>query len=145
MQDLPHLYSVAATAMPEGDMGLTSDGVESIASAPPAEFGGPGDRWSPETLLAGAVAGCFILSFRAISRASKLAWTSLTCQCEATLERKDGGTRFTRFVIDATLDVPAGTNEERAHGILQRAEASCLITNSMSGATELRAIVRNAA
>ena len=44
-----------------------------------AEFGGPGDLWSPETMLAGAVAGCFILTFRAAARASSasIPWRKL--------------------------------------------------------------------
>jgi len=141
MQNYPHHYRVVATAGPEGDVNLASSDVDPITSAPPSEFGGPGDRWSPETLLTGAVADCFVLSFRAIARASKLSWISLKCQCEGTLERDDGVTKFTEFVIDATLEVPEGTNEERAHHILEKAEASCLVTNSMTSATHLAAVV----
>ena len=90
MQDFPHHYRVGATAEPDGDVSLTGDGLDAIASAPPAEFGGPGDRWSPETLLVAAVADCFILSFRVIARASKLPWISLKCEVEGTLERREG-------------------------------------------------------
>ena len=50
MQDLPHLYSVAATAAAEGEVELAAAALEPIRSAPPAEFGGPGDRWSPEEI-----------------------------------------------------------------------------------------------
>jgi len=141
MQDLPHHYRVAANAGPEGDVNLASNDLDPIPSAPPAEFGGPGNRWSPETLLVAAVADCFILSFRAIARASKLSWVSLKCDVEGKLERMDGTTKFTVFTIDATLDVPNDTREERATRILEKAEASCLITNSMSGATHLNAVV----
>ena len=99
MQNLPHHYKVAATAAPEGDVNLTSDNLEPIPSLPPAEFGGPGNRWSPETLLIAAVADCFMLSFRAIARASKLSWISLKCEVEGTLERSEGTMKFTEFVI----------------------------------------------
>jgi len=141
MQDLPHHYRVAATAGPEGDVNLASDELDPILSAPPREFGGPGNRWSPETLLAAAVADCFILSFRAIARASKLSWISLKCEVEGTLERSEGTTKFTAFVVNATLAVPKDTTEERANRILEKAEASCLVTNSLSGVTHLNTVV----
>ncbi|GJL83375.1 MAG: hypothetical protein DHS20C01_30090 [marine bacterium B5-7] len=141
MQGFPHIYKVMATADPEGDVCLSGDGLDEIPSAPPVEFGGPGNRWSPESLLVAAVADCFILSFRAIARASKLSWNSLKCEAEGTLERGDGATSFTNFVIHATLVVPHDANEERAHRLLEKAEKACLITNSLSGTTHLDASV----
>lgn len=141
MQNLPHHYKVAATAAPEGDVNLTSDNLEPIPSSPPEEFGGPGNRWSPETLLIAAVADCFMLSFRAIARASKLSWKSLKCEVEGTLERSEGTMKFTEFVVNATLEVAKDTNEDRANRILEKAKASCLITNSLTGVVQLNTIV----
>ena len=77
MQDLPHHYQVNASAEVDGNVVLKADDLPQIITAPPAEFGGPGDQWSPETLLVGAVANCFVLTFRAIARASKLDWSNL--------------------------------------------------------------------
>ena len=144
MRYFPHHYKVAAVAGPDGDVSLLCDGLDAIPSAPPAEFGGPGDKWSPETLLVAAVADCFILSFRAIAGASKLSWISLKCEVEGTLERKDGATKFTEFVVRATLSVPQDTKKERAHRLLEKAEESCLITNSLSGTIHLDAVVLRA-
>ena len=144
MRYFPHHYKVAATAGPDGDVSLSGDGLDAIPSAPPAEFGGPGDKWSPETLLVAAVADCFILSFRAIAGASKLSWISLKCEVEGTLERKEGATKFTEFVVRATLSVPQDTKTEPAHRLLEKAEESCLITNSLSGTIHLDAVVLRA-
>jgi len=145
MQDYPHHYKVSASAAAEANVSVVGDSLEAIPCAAPAEFGGPGDKWSPETLLTAAVASCFILSFRAIARASKLSWTSLTCHVEGTLERRDGKTQFTEFVVRAALAVPQETNEERAHRLLEKAEENCLITNSLTGATHLEASVSKGA
>ncbi len=144
MHEFPHCYKVEAAAGPDDEVCLSADRLEAIPCAPPAEFGGPGNRWSPETLLVAAVASCFILSFRAIARASKLPWKSLKCEVDGTLERVAGTTKFTRFAVRATLDVPQEANEERAHRILEKAEMSCLVTNSLSGETHLDAKVRKA-
>jgi peroxiredoxin-like protein len=141
MQTLPHHYTVSATGKPEGDVSLSAAKLETISSAPPAEFGGPGNRWSPESLLVAAVADCFILSFRAVASASKLPWMSLDCEVVGKLERSEGITKFTEFVVTAKLTIPQETTEEKAHLALEKAEVVCLITNSLSGKTHLNTVV----
>ncbi len=71
MHPFPHRYIVNAAMRPDGDVPLSTEGVRIIESAPPKEFDGPGNQWSPEALLTAAVADCFVLSFRAIAAASK--------------------------------------------------------------------------
>jgi organic hydroperoxide reductase OsmC/OhrA len=144
MQDYPHHYFVDASAFEEGDVNLEGDRLPAIPAAPPSEFGGPGDQWSPETLLVSAVAGCLILSFRAIARGSKLSWVSLECKVEGILDRVDSVTRFTEYRLHAELTVPAGTNEERADRLLHRAKQFCLVTNSLKGKAELVTVIKTA-
>lgn len=141
MQEYPHHYSVAASAQSEGQVLLESSGLHSIDSAPPPEFGGPEGFWSPETLLVSAVADCFVLSFKAIARASSMQWTSLHCDVEGVLDRVEKVTQFTEFKLLATLHVPAGTDREKAIRLLNKAENACLITNSLKSTTRLDASV----
>jgi len=141
MQDLPHHYVVAADAEAAGNVVLSSSGVDDLLSAAPAEFGGPGDQWSPESLLVAAVADCFILSFRAISRASRLEWNALTCEVQGTLDRVDRVTQFTHFNVVARLDVAADTDVNKAERLLEKAEKACLITNSLKADSHLEATV----
>lgn len=142
MQNLPHHYAVTASVTTEGYVDLASSGLEAIESAPPAEFGGPGDRWSPETLLVAAVADCFILTFKAIARASKFDWVSLSCDVEGVLDRIDKVTQFTGFTLRVVLDAPHGTDESKAMHLLEKAEHACLITNSLNAKTHLDIEVR---
>lgn len=141
MHPYPHAYAVSATAQAVGEVTLGSTGLADLPSMPPPEFDGPGGYWSPETLLAAAVADCFVLSFRAVSRASKFDWTGLSVSVEAVLERVDGVTRFTRFTTRARLTVATGTDAARARTLLEKAEKVCLITNSLSGESHLEAEV----
>jgi organic hydroperoxide reductase OsmC/OhrA len=124
---------------------LTAERLTTLRSASPAEFDGPGDRWSPETLLVGAVADCFILTFRAIANASKLSWLSLDCDATGTLDRVDRVTQFTHFDLTAHLVVPAGVNAEAARHALEKAERNCLISSSLKAAVALDARVEIAA
>jgi organic hydroperoxide reductase OsmC/OhrA len=142
MQRLPHHYSAAATAVPGQNVTLTSAGLAPIDSAAPAEFGGPGDRWSPETLLVAAVADCFILTFQAIADASKMDWISLSCDVEGTLDRVDRVNRFTAFSVRAVLDVPQGVDQKKATLLLEKSERACLITNSLNADMHLDTEVR---
>jgi len=141
MHPYPHLYTVQASASPEGDVPLAAAGLPTLATAPPAEFDGPGDRWSPETLLVGAVADCFILSFRGVARANKFPWHQLECSVDGTLEKLEGKTRFTQLVVRATLHAPAGTDEAKAKQLLERAEHVCLISNSLVAQRRIEASV----
>ena len=137
MDPYPHVYHVSAHGTPAGLVGVTAPGLAEIRTAAPPEFDGPGGTWSPETLLAAAVADCFVLSFRAISRASRFEWQALECRVEAVLERVDGVTQFTRFKTSATLTVAPGSDPAKARHLLTKAEHVCLIVNSLKAAREL--------
>lgn len=143
MQAFPHIYRVEGSAANKGAVTLTSAGLDALESWPPAEFGGPGDAWSPETLLVAAIADCFLLSFRAIARAGSLEWTRAHCSVDARLDRVDGVTRFTHYTLNVDLYVPPGTDSEAAQSALYRAKKSCLISNSLSAEGEINAVVHS--
>lgn len=137
MDPFPHRYTAAAHSREEGAVALSSPGLPEIATAAPPEFGGPGGVWSPETLLCASLADCFVLSFRAIARASKLEWTDVACRVEGVLDRVDGVPQFTQYTTFATLNVPSGTATDKARRLLEKAERACLISNSVRGERSL--------
>jgi len=145
MQALPHKYRTTSTATAAGGAAtLASPGLPDLSVDAPAEFDGPGDQWSPETLLTGAVANCFVLTFRAIAAASKLEWQAVRCDVESTLERVDNVTRFSRFDLKVRLTVPSGTDEARARRVVEKAERGCMVTNSLVGERHLEAVIEQA-
>ena len=137
MHPYPHIYKTSATAGPEQAVRIDSPGLPGLETTPPPEFGGPQGHWSPETLLVASVADCYILTFRAIARASKLDWLDLSCAADGTLDRVDGVTKFTRFDLRARLVLPAGADTEKAEKILHKSESACLITSSMTAEVHL--------
>ena len=137
MHPFPHHYVVNAAIRPDGDVPLSTEGVRIIESSSPKEFDGPGNQWSPEGLLTAAVADCFALSFRAIARASKYSWHSLEVRTEGTLDRVEGMLRFTRFATHARLQLAPGGDPARAKTLLEKAESSCLVSNSLSAERHL--------
>jgi len=127
----PHTYLVDARGSPEGSVTVAAADLPDLDTAAPPQFDGPGGQWSPETLLCAAVADCFILSFRAISRASRLDWRRLECRVDGKLDRIDRVAQFNAFRTVAKLVVPPGTDVARAGKLLEQAEHSCLISNSL--------------
>ena len=141
MHPFPHNYPVTATAHFDSNVRLTAPGVSAIKSAGPVEFGGPGDLWSPESLLVASVADCFVLSFRAITRAARFEWEDLECSVTGTLDRIEGESRFTEFRVKAILTVAPGTDAAKAEKLLHKAEHACLITNSLLADSHLETAV----
>jgi organic hydroperoxide reductase OsmC/OhrA len=141
MHPYPHRYEVSADARATGAVIVHSAGLPDLATAPPAQFGGPGDAWSPETLLCAALADCYILTFRALARGARVDWLDLSCRFEGVLERVDGVSRFTGYTTTATLTIASDSDIERARALLERAERDCLIANSVNGTRHLEASV----
>jgi len=133
MKAYPHTYRVSAQGSAIGAVPVVSPGLPAIETAPPPEFDGPGGVWSPETLLVAAIANCFILTFRGVSRAAHFAWERLEAHVDGTLERVSGSTQFTRYTTRATLAVKTGTDHAKARELLERAEKICLVANSLRG------------
>jgi len=138
MKPLPHLYDVKLIGGPTGYSTVSAPGVPDLRSAPPADFGGPGDAWSPEHLLLSAVATCFLFTLRSVARASKVEFTSLELAAEGTVDRKDGVTCFTEIVLRPRLTLAAGADRERALRILEKSEKACLVSASLSTPLRLK-------
>jgi len=132
MKPLPHRYEARIAGGPDGHATLSSPGVPDLRTAAPLDFDGPGDAWSPEQLLLAAVEACFLLTFRAIARASRLDFTSLSVEAEGTVDRADGGLRFTEIVLRPRIAVPAGVDPVRVRHALEKAERTCLVSRSLA-------------
>jgi len=142
-QPLPHTYGALARGEPTGPVTAESPGLVVLDTAPPAEFGGAGDRWSPETLLIASIADCFVLTFRAVSRSAAFDWRHLECQVEGVLERVDRLAQFSGYTTRAILTIPDGADVAQARRLLEKAEHGCLIANSLRGSRTLQVDVRH--
>jgi organic hydroperoxide reductase OsmC/OhrA len=141
MHPYPHEYVATAAAENSGLFRVISPGLPGLETAPPPEFDGPQGVWSPETFLCASLVGCFVLSFRPIARLARFEWLQLDCRVEGVLERVERVSQFTRFTTFARLTVPAGADVAKARQLLERAEHTCLIANSLRGIRALEAEV----
>tara|TARA_B110000967_G_scaffold192418_1_gene219041 strand:- start:68 stop:535 length:468 start_codon:yes stop_codon:yes gene_type:complete len=141
MLSLPHHYSIKVNGNPTGDLIASADHLPTLEVSPPLEFGGPGDKWSPEDLLMAAVANCLVLSFRMISATSKLEWKSIECVSEGELNMVDGKMLFTKIISKVQLVILSGDGRAKAEKLLHKAEGACLISNSLSAELTLEAVI----
>ena len=132
MDSFPHKYKVKAEGTSLGSLTVSSENLPPLTIAPPLQFGGPGDAWSPEDLLMASVANCFILSFRAIAKASKLEWDVIECNSDGELAKADNQVKFTGVVNRVRLLIPENESIEKAEKLLNKAESVCIISNSLS-------------
>jgi organic hydroperoxide reductase OsmC/OhrA len=65
----------------------------------------------------------------------------LEAAASGTLDRVEGGARFTAMAVEASLSVPEGTDEARALRLLEKAERGCLVSRSLACPTTLNARV----
>lgn len=144
MHPYPHTYVASGSAEFTGLVAVSSSELPGLETAAPPQFDGAGGVWSPETLLCASIADCFILTFRAVARASRFRWLRLECRVEGLLERVGQVPQFTRYTTFATLTVPAGADSAKARELLDRAEHGCLVSNSLRGMRVLEAQVISA-
>lgn len=144
MATFPHVYKVRSSGGPDGVLPVESDGLPTLETTAPPEFGGPEGYWSPETLLTGAVANCLILTFRALAAPRNFQWSKLDVSCTGEVNKTREGLKFTKFRLDAVLSIGADADESQARALLESAKKHCLVTASLNAETELGVEIKKA-
>lgn len=103
-----------------------------IDVATPPEFPkGISGVWSPEHLLVAAVNSCLMATFLAIAENSKFEFINFESNASGKLERADGKLMITEIVLSPVVSIADPEEKDRAERILQKAEAACIISNSI--------------
>lgn len=128
-----HFYEVDVT-WEEGRKGSMSSPVlnNNIEVATPPEFTkGIAGIWSPEHLLVAAVNSCLMTTFLAIAENSKLDFKDFQCKANGKLEKIDGKYMISEISLTPQLTIADEGEKEKAERLLHKAEAACLISNSV--------------
>jgi len=134
-----HFYNVSVAwnkdrkgmmCSPELDAPASNAGCIEVATPPEFPKGIPG-IWSPEHLFTAAVNSCLMTTFLAIAENSKLEFTAFTSNAKGKLEQVDGKFLMTEVALEPTVTIAHEKDRERAERVLLKAEAACLISNSI--------------
>ena len=115
-----------------------SDVDTGIESATPTEFGGKEGFWSPETLLLGAAAGCFINTFQFFAKRMKFEFDGITCEAEGTVERVEGKSVFTGITVYPTIMIADESLRPTILDAVEKARRYCLVSNSLKCPVQIR-------
>jgi peroxiredoxin-like protein len=115
---------------PELNGNALQHGCIEVATPPEFPKGIPG-IWSPEHLFTAAVSSCLMTTFLAIAENSKLDFKSFTCDSKGKLEQVDGKFLMTEVLLQPVVTITDEAQRERAEKVLTKAEAACLISNSI--------------
>ncbi|MBX2965835.1 MAG: OsmC family protein [Cyclobacteriaceae bacterium] len=111
-----------------------------VATPPPFPKGIEG-TWSPEHLFTAAVSSCFMTTFLAIAENSKLEFENFACKASGKLEQVEGKYKMTEVLLEPELTIPNEKDQARALRVLEKAEAACLITNSITSAVAMKPVI----
>lgn len=144
MKPLPHDYELELTGGAQGYATISAAGLPDLTTAPPREFDGPGDAWSPEHLLLASVSSCFLFTFRAVAHASQAAFLDVDARTWGQVSRAGGVTRFTEIVVRATVTAAPGSDIERLRRAIDKTTTHCLVSSSLATPVRVEAVVQAA-
>lgn len=145
----PHYYNVdiawsqdrkGMMCSPELSANQTSAGCLEVATPPQFPKGMAG-IWSPEHLFTAAVSSCLMTTFLAIAENSNLEFTSFRCGSKGKLEKVEGKFLMTEVLLSPVVTIKEEKDKEKAMRVLQKAEANCLISNSVKAKVTMEPLI----
>jgi peroxiredoxin-like protein len=109
----------------------SSPGKPDLQVATPPEFKGHEGIWSPEDLFVASVNVCVMTTFLAFAERAGLSFTGYESEAEGRLELVDGKFQVTSVTLRPKVTLKTGEDAGKAKEILAKAEAHCLISNSI--------------
>lgn len=110
---------------------ITCERKPDIQVATPPEFKGHEGIWSPEDLYVASANICLMTTFLAVAERAGLTFTSYHCEAEGRLELVEGKFQVTVITLRPQIALQSGSDAAKAKELIEKAEANCLISNSM--------------
>ncbi|MEP7151819.1 MAG: OsmC family protein [Nitrospira sp.] len=120
---------------------ISSSGKPEIHVATPPEFKGHEGIWSPEDLFVASVNVCVMTTFLAFAERAGLPLSSYACDAEGRLELVEGKFQVTMITLRPHITLPSGGDVGKAKELIEKAEANCLISNSIKTRVSLEATI----
>jgi peroxiredoxin-like protein len=120
---------------------ISCAGKPDIQVATPPEFKGHEGIWSPEDLFVASANTCVMTTFLAVAERAGLAFQSYESSAEGRLELVEGKFQFTEITVKPVITLPPGGDAAKAKELIEKAEANCLISNSMKARVHLNASI----
>ncbi len=120
---------------------ITCAGKPEIQVATPPEFKGHEGIWSPEDLFVASVNVCVMTTFLSFAERAGLAFLSYESEAEGRLELVEGKFQVTAIALRPRIMLQPGGDSTKAKELIEKAEANCLISNSIKTRVSLEATI----
>jgi peroxiredoxin-like protein len=137
-----YLYHTTVTWTDQRKGIISCAGKPDVAVATPPEFKGHEGIWSPEDLFVASANICLMTTFLAVAERAGLAFSAYESTAEGRLELVEGKFQFTAITIKPTITLESSADAAKAKELIEKAEANCLISNSMKAKVTLEPVIR---
>ncbi|MBH0177267.1 MAG: OsmC family peroxiredoxin [Nitrospira sp.] len=137
-----YLYHTTVTWTEHRKGTMSCDDKPNVEVATPPEFKGHEGIWSPEDLFVASANICLMTTFIAVAERAGLAFISYESSAEGRLELVEGKFQFTAITIKPTITLESDIDAAKAKELIEKAEAHCLISNSMKAKVTLESTIR---
>jgi len=136
-----YLYHTAVKWTEQRKGVISCSGKPDVQIATPPEFKGHDGIWSPEDLFVASANICLMTTFLSVAERAGLAFISYESEAEGKLELVDGKFQFTAITLKPVIALPPGGDAAKTKELIEKAEANCLISNSMKARAQLDATI----
>jgi len=136
-----YLYHTTVTWTEQRKGTMSCEGKPDVEVATPPEFKGHEGIWSPEDLFVASANICLMTTFLSVAERAGLAFTSYESSAEGRLELVEGKFQFTAITIKPTIALESDADAAKAKELIEKAEANCLISNSMKAAVTVEPVI----
>lgn len=112
-------------------------GKKDVDLGSPPEFKGEPGVWSPEDLLVASLNGCLMLTFLAFAYGKGMSIVGYESSAEGLVENVEGNYRITEITVEPSVVLKSGTDLATAREIMDKVEANCFISNSITATVKL--------
>lgn len=117
---------------------LDAAGLLPIDVGAPPEFQGRGGVWSPEQLLVAALNSCYMLTFLAMAKFSKVEVVRFSSTATGKLEKTESGPyQITEIVVKPRIVIASANDLSRMPRIVEKAKENCFVSNSIKSAIKI--------
>jgi peroxiredoxin-like protein len=137
-----YMYETAVKWAEQRKGVMSCAGKPEVQVATPPEFKGHEGIWSPEDLFVASVNICLMTTFLAVAERAGLAFSSYESTAEGRLELVEGKFQFTAITLRPSITLRSGEDAVKAKELIEKAEANCLISNSMKATMTLEPVIQ---
>ena len=119
------------------DLAITGETAPNLSMSAASSFKGDPARWNPEQLLVASLSACLALTYLHLAATNGIQVVAYADSGEGKLGLASGKMCITHVTLRPVITLAAGSDREKATGLVEKAHAQCFISNSVTTRVEI--------